>query len=173
MSHPLLMALFRDLSSAAAAARGAHALGVDRADLSVVARDHQDEERIATEIEGSPGSEIEDSQTASRFGELSGYILAAIAIGLPGTGAVVAAGPLAAELGEAAGHVAGQVAGDLKATLMKAGMSAPDADGWRAQIENGRAILLGVHARGVNVSEIEKILSDNSTGRVVRTQWDD
>src|SRR5688500_17510719 len=96
MSHPLLMALFRDLSSAAAAARGAHALGVDRADLSVVARDHQDEERIATQIEGSPGSEIEDSSTASRLGELSGYILAAIAIGLPGTGAVVAAGPLAA-----------------------------------------------------------------------------
>lgn len=167
------MALFRDLSSAAAAARGAHALGVDRADLSVVARDHQDEERIATQIEGSPGSEIEDSPTASRLGELSGYILAAIAIGLPGTGAVVAAGPLAAELGEAAGHVAGQVVGDLKATLMKSGMSEPDADGWRAQIENGRAILLGVHARGVNVSEIEKILSDNSTGRVVCTQWDD
>lgn len=167
------MALFRDLSSAAAAARGAHLLGIDRADLSVVARDHQDEERIATEIEGSPGSEIEDSSTASRLGELSGYILAAIAIGLPGTGAVVAAGPLAAELGEAAGHVAGQVAGDLKATLMKAGMSEPDADSWRAQIENGRGILLGVHARGVNAAEIEKVLSNHSTGRVVHTQWTD
>ena len=47
MSHPLLMALFADVASAAAAARDAHALGVDRADLSVVARDHQDEERIA------------------------------------------------------------------------------------------------------------------------------
>jgi hypothetical protein len=173
MSHPLLMALFRDLSSAAAAARGAHALGVDRADLSVVARDHQDEERIANQIEASPGSEIEDSPTASRLGELSGYILAAIAIGLPGTGAVVAAGPLAAELGEAAGHVAGQVAGDLKATLIKAGMSEPDADTWRSQIENGRAILLGVHARGVSAADVEKILSNSSTGRVVHTQWDD
>jgi hypothetical protein len=173
MSHPLLMALFRDLSSAAAAARSAHALGVDRADVSVVARDHQDEDRIATQIEASPGSEIEDSATASRLGELSGYILAAIAIGLPGTGAVVAAGPLAAELGEAAGHVAGQVAGDLKATLMKAGMSEPDADSWRAQIENGRGILLGVHARTVNAAEIEKILSNNGTGRVVHTQWED
>ena len=115
------MALFSDVSSAAAAARGARALGIDRADLSVVARDHQDEERIATQIDASPGSEIEDSPAASRLGELSGYILAAIAIGLPGTGAVVAAGPLAAELGEVAGHVAGQVGGDLKATLMKAG----------------------------------------------------
>ena len=91
-------------------------------------RDHQDEERIANQIDASPGSEIEDSPAASRLGELSGYILAAIAIGLPGTGAVVAAGPLAAELGEVAGHVAGQVAGDLKATLMKAGMSETDAE---------------------------------------------
>ena len=117
------MALFADVSAAAAAARGVHLLGVDRSDLSVVARDHADEGRIANQIQASPGSEIEDSPSASRLGQLSGYILAAIAIGLPGTGAVVAAGPLAAELGEVAGHVAGQVAGDLKATLMKAGMT--------------------------------------------------
>lgn len=173
MSHPLLMALFSDVSSAAAAARGAHALGVDRANVSVVARDHQDEERIANQIEASPGSEIEDSSAASRLGELSGYILAAIAIGLPGTGAVVAAGPLAAELGEVAGHVAGQVAGDLKATLMKAGMSDRDADEWRAQIEDGRAILLGVHARSVSAADVENILATNSIGRVIHTQWDD
>jgi hypothetical protein len=173
MSHPLLMALFGDVSAAAAAARGAHALGVDRSDLSVVARDHEDEGRIAHQIEASPGSEIEDSQAASRLGELSGYILAAIAIGLPGTGAVVAAGPLAAELGEVAGHVAGQVAGDLKATLMKAGMSETDADEWRAQIEDGRAILLGVHARRAAAADVETLLAKNSIGRVVHTQWDD
>ena len=173
MPHPLLMALFRDVSSAAAAARGAHALGVDRSDVSVVARDHEDEGRIANQIDASPGSEIEDSTAASRLGELGGYILAAIAIGLPGTGAVVAAGPLAAELGEVAGHVAGQVAGDLKATLMKTGMSEVDADQWRSQIENGRAILLGVHARNGRAADIEALLAENSIGRVVRTEWND
>jgi hypothetical protein len=173
MSHPLLMALFSDVSSAAAVARGAHAMGIGHADLSVVAQDHEDEERISNQIDASPGSEIQDSKTASRLGELSGYILAAIAIGLPGTGAVVAAGPLAAELGEAAGHVAGQVAGDLKATLVKAGMSERDADDWRAQIESGRAILLGVHARGGRAAEIEALLARNSIGGVVSAQWDD
>jgi hypothetical protein len=173
MSHPLLMALFGDLASAASAAREAHALGVDRSDLSVVAGDHEAEGRIANQIEASPGSEIEDSPSASRLGELSGYILAAIAIGLPGTGAVVAAGPLAAELGEVAGHVAGQVAGDLKATLIKAGMSETDADRWRAEIENGRAILLGVHARGVPAADIETLLGKGSLGAVVHTQWND
>ena len=167
------MALFSDVSSAAAAARGAHALGVDHADLSVVAHDHHDEERISNQIDASPGSEIEHSPAASRLGELGGYILAAIAIGLPGTGAVVAAGPLAAELGEVAGHVGGQVAGDLKATLIKAGMSDANADKWRAQIEDGRAILLGVHARRGRADEIESLLAKNNVDGVVRTQWDD
>jgi hypothetical protein len=173
MSHPLLMALFSDISAAAAVARGAHTMGVDRADLSVVARDHQDEKRIANQIDASPGSEIEDSPAASRLGELSGYILAAIAIGLPGTGAVVAAGPLAAELGEAAGHVGGQLVGDLKATLMKAGLSETDANHWRSQIESGRAILLGVHARAGRASEVETLLRQHSMGEVVRTVWED
>lgn len=167
------MALFSDVSAAAAAARGAHALGVDRGDLSVVAHHHHDEKRISNQIDASPGSEIEHSPAASRLGELGGYILAAIAIGLPGTGAVVAAGPLAAELGEVAGHVGGQVAGDLKATLIKAGMSDTDADKWRAQIEDGRAILLGVHARGGRADEIESLLAKDNVGGVVRTQWDD
>ena len=173
MSHPLLMALFADVAAAAGAAREAHALGVDRSDLSVVARDHSDEGRIANQIEATPGSEIEDSPSASRLGQLSGYILAAIAIGLPGTGAVVAAGPLAAELGEVAGHVAGQVAGDLKATFLKAGMSETDADAWRAQIEDGRAILLGVHARNARVEEIQELLEKHSISRVIHTQWED
>ena len=131
--------------------------------------DHQDEERIGSEIDASPGSEIEDSSAASRLGELSGYILAAIATGLPGTGAVVAAGPLAAELGEVAGHVAGQVAGDLKSTLIKTGMSETDAEAWRAQIEGGRAILIGMHARSGRAAEIEGLLARRSLGRVVRT----
>jgi hypothetical protein len=161
------MALFPDAGAAAAAARDLHALGIERADLSVVASDHQVEGKIANQIDGSPGSEIEDSPAASRLGELSGYILAAIAIGLPGTGALVAAGPLAAELGEAAGHVAG----GLKATLVKAGLSEKEAERWRSQIERG-AVLLGVHARRVNGSVVETALSRHSTGRVVHTQWD-
>ena len=116
MSHPLVMALFPDSRTAAQAARDVQQLGVAREDLSVVAASHQKEEELAGQMGGSPGSELEDSAAAARLGELGGYILAAIAIGLPGTGALVAAGPLAAELGEAAGHAAG----DLKATLEKA-----------------------------------------------------
>jgi hypothetical protein len=168
MPHSLLMALFSDVSAAAGAARELHELGIGRADLSVVARDHQLEGTIGNQIDASPGSEIEDSSGASRWGELSGYVLAAIAIGLPGTGAVVAAGPLAAELGEAAG----QVAGDLKVTLIKAGLPASDADKWRAQIESGQAILLGAHVRRAEPRQVEAAMARHSAGRVISAQWD-
>jgi hypothetical protein len=167
MSHPLLMALFQSVNEAAGAARELHALGVAPADLSVVARDHFIEGTIAKEIDASPGSELEDSSTASRLGELSGYVLAAIAIGLPGTGAMVAAGPLAAELGEVAGHVAG----DLERTLIKAGLPASEAEQWRLRIESGEAILLGAHARSVEIRRVEGAMLRYSMGPVVATEW--
>jgi hypothetical protein len=169
MSHHLVLALFRDVPSAAAAARDVHALGVKREDLSVVARNHRVESAIAAQIDGSPGTEIEDSLAASHLGELSGYVLAAIAIGFPGTGAVVAAGPLAAGLGELAGHVAG----GLKATLMKAGVAEAEADRWKAQIESGRAILLGVHVRVAQSERIESALARHGIGQIAHTQWED
>jgi hypothetical protein len=168
MSHPLFMALFQDSRSAAAAAREVQLMGIPNDDLSVVASDHRREGIIAGEIGGSPGSEIEDSPAAARFGELGGYILAAIAIGMPGTGALVAAGPLAAELGEAAGHAAG----GLKAALQKAGLSAEEAEHWQTQIQAG-AVLLGVHARTVSGAAVETALSRHSNNKVVRTKWKD
>jgi hypothetical protein len=168
MSHPLFMALFQDSRSAAAAAREVQLMGIPNDDLSVIASDHRREGMIAEQIGGSPGSEIEDSASAARFGELGGYILAAIAIGLPGTGALVAAGPLAAELGEAAGHAAG----DLKGALQKAGLSPEESEHWQAQIQGG-AVLLGVHARNVSGVAVETALSRHSNNKVVRTKWKD
>lgn len=166
MPHPLLIGLFRDKATAAIAARALHTLGVGKADLSVVASDHQAEGRIASEVGGTPGVEIEDSRPAARLGELSGFILAAIAVGLPGTGAVVAAGPLAAELGEVAGHVVG----NLSSVLVKAGLSEAEAIEWERVIQTG-AVLLGVHARTVSQDAVEKALRHSGAERVVRTEY--
>jgi hypothetical protein len=168
MSHPLLLALFRDRTAAAAAARHLHTLGVPREDLSVLAANHQTEGAIADEVGGSPGSEIEDSRSAGHLGELGGMLLAAIAIGMPGTGAIVAAGPLAAELGEAAGHVAGR----LSSTLVKAGLSEKEAVDWQLRIHAG-AVLLGVHARTVSPTAVDAALRSDQAERVVGAQWDD
>jgi hypothetical protein len=168
MSHPLLMALFQDERAAASAAGELRARGVARADLSVVASDHQTEGAIADEVGGSPGSEIEDSRRAGHLGELSGLVLAAIAIGMPGTGAIVAAGPLAAELGEAAGHVAGH----LSTALVKAGLSDKEAVDWQLRIHSG-AVLLGVHARSIDAAAAEAALTAHGAERVIVAAWDD
>jgi hypothetical protein len=168
MSHPLVMALFPDRASAEAAARDVHRLGVPHDDLSIVASNHQLEGTIADDVDASPGSEIEDSRAAGRVGEIIGTILGAIAVGLPGTGAIVAAGPLAAELGEAAGHAAGH----LSSILEKAGLSDAEAADWQLRIHAG-AVLIGVHARTVDAARVEAILASHGVKRVVGTEWED
>jgi len=153
MSHPLILALFADSDAAAAGAKAVHALGVSRDQLSIVARDHQEEGELADEMQGRPGAEIEDSAAASRLGELGGYILAAIAVVLPGIGPIVAGGPLAAGLGEAAGHTLGGLTGILRGT----GVSAARSAEWERRVSAG-AVLLGVHAVGVDADMIRTAL---------------
>src|ERR671912_786257 len=133
MSHPVVLALFDDAAAAAAAARDLRALGVARERVSIVARSHDEEGAIARASGASPGSEIEDSGTASRLGELGAHLLAAIAIVMPGIGPIVADGPLAAGLGEAAGHLAGGIA----RTLERAGLDHSQAEQWSARIHQG------------------------------------
>lgn len=142
MAHPLVLAIFDDRDAAARAAAALHARGIDRADLSVIARTHDEEVAAARALDATPGVEIEDSLIASRLGELGGHVLAAMALVMPGVGPVVAGGPLAAELGEAAGHAAGS----LSEHLHRAGIDRTDADAFEAAVERG-GWLIGVHVR--------------------------
>ena len=103
MLHRLRMVMFGGGGPAAAAERELDALGVPAEDRWIVAANHQTKGEIADAVGGSPGSEIEDSRRAGRLGELGGLVLAAIAIGLPGTDQVAdvicaAVGPTATTL---------------------------------------------------------------------------
>jgi hypothetical protein len=139
--HPIILGVFDHPASAAAAARALHASGVRRDQISVVARNHDEEGALAQQMDATPGAEVEDSRPAARLGELSGLLLATIAFVTPGIGPIVAAGPLSAGLGEAAGHVAG----GLESVLSSAGVEPSRASALQAEVERG-AILLGVHA---------------------------
>lgn len=140
MSHPLVFALFNSRDAAMAAGRAVQALGVPARAISVVARTHQEEGVLASNIGATPGVEIEDSRTASLIGEFSGMAIAAAALVMPGMGSVVTAGPLSAELGEMAGHIAGSLAEILEST----GVPSPKAEHWQDRVQHG-AVLLGVH----------------------------
>jgi hypothetical protein len=168
MPHPLVLGMFAGHAAAATAARAARNLGVDRQHLSIVARSHDAEGDIADAAGVSPGAEIEDSRRAGLLGELGGHLLAAVAMVLPGVGPIVAAGPLAAGLGEAAGHLAGNLAG----VLTKAGVPHDRAERWHHDIKSG-AILLGAHAIGASADDLERVMRANGASDVVRAKWED
>ena len=115
-------------------------------DISVLSRSHDEEGALAEQMDASPGVDIEDSRAAARLGELSGQVLAAIAVVLPGIGSIAAAGPLSAGLGEAAGHVAG----GLGSALKNAGVPAERVDHIVRDIEQG-GVLLAVHAAAIDL----------------------
>jgi hypothetical protein len=165
--HPLVLALFSSRDAAASAVRALHGASVPRDRISVISRNHDEESALASDLDATPGSEIEDSPAAGRLGELSGYILAAIALVLPGVGPIVAAGPLAAGLGEAAGHVAG----GLSSALQGAGIPGERADAIQEAVKEG-AILLGVHTSPSHVGVVQQVLRANGAGEIETANWD-
>lgn len=166
MPHTLVLALFSSPAAAAAGARAVHALGVKRDRISVVTRSHDEEGALAEQMDATPGADIEDSRPAARLGELSGQVLAAIAIVLPGIGPIVAAGPLSAGLGEAAGHVAGGVA----SMLTSAGLPEERAEALERHVKQG-AVLLGVHAGDADVAAIGDALTAAGATTVETANW--
>ena len=168
MSHPVVLALFDDATSAAAAARELRALGVSRERVSIVARSHDEEGVVSRASGGSPGSEIEDSGPASRLGELGAPLLAAMALVMPGIGPIVADGPLAAVLGEAAGHLAGGIV----RTLEHAGLERADAQAWEARIREG-AFLVGAHVGPSQLEGARGVLTRAGGRQVAVGTWPD
>jgi hypothetical protein len=166
--HPLILGLFASPSDAAAAARALRQLGLPPDRVSIVSRSHDEEGALARAADASPGSEIEDSRAAGRLGELSAHFLAAIALVLPGIGPIVADGPLAAGLGEAAGHVAG----DIGRALARAGLNRSEAERWEDRIREG-AVLIGAHATEQRAAEASEVLRRNGATEILQGTWSD
>jgi hypothetical protein len=163
-----VIGLFDSPAAAAAAARELRALGVSAGHVSIVARTHDEEGSVAREADATPGSELEDSRPAGRLGELSAHLLAAVAIGMPGIGPIVAGGPLAAGLGEAAGHVGG----GLVRTLEMAGFTHDAAEALERRIAAG-AILVGAHVTAAHVAAASDVFARAGASIVQQITWTD
>lgn len=166
MSHPLVLALFSNASAAAEAAGALHALGISKEHISVVAQNHADARTLAATMDATPGVDLEDSRPAALLGELSGRVLAAIALVMPGIGPIVTAGPLAAELGEAAGHLAGSLA----SVLTSAGLPHERAEALQREVARG-AVLLGVHVMSSDVDRVRESLSAAGAAELETVTW--
>jgi uncharacterized membrane protein len=158
MNHPLVLALFDRPAAITGAARALHAEGIGRDQISIIARNHDEEGALAEQLGATPGAEVEESRPAAVVGELSGLLLAAIAVVLPG-------GPLSAGLGEAAGHVAGGIA----SALTEAGVNPDRARALEAEVERG-AILLGVHVHG-DPERVRATLASSGARDVQVVSW--
>jgi hypothetical protein len=168
VSHPLVLALFPTSASATEASTALHALGISTEHISVVANDHVEARALADRLNATPGVELEDSRAAGRLGEIAGEVLATIAVFMPGIGPIVAAGPLAAELGEVAGHAAGS----LSSVLTKAGVSSQQAELLERDVANG-AILLGIHVTTADVDRVKARVAASGATQIALATWRD
>jgi hypothetical protein len=168
MTHPLVVGLFQSAGQATTAARELRTMGVPHERVSIVARSHDEEGLVARASGASPGSELEDSATAARIGEIGGHLLSAIALVMPGIGPIVADGPLSASLAEAAGHAAGGIA----RTLESAGLDQAEAAQWESRIGRG-ALIVGAHVAADRVSDARQVLADAGAERLARLEWPD
>lgn len=167
-THPLVLGLFASADKAISAARALRAMGVPHERVSIVARSHDEEGSIARASGGSPGSELEDSAAASRLGELSAHVLSAVALVMPGIGPIVADGPLAAGLAEAAGHAAGGIA----RTLERAGLDRNEAERWESSVRQG-ALLVGAHVDAATITRANQVLMGAGAEHVAQVDWFD
>ena len=167
-THPLVVGLFDSTDRATFAARALREMGVPHERVSIVARTHDEEGAIARASGASPGSELEDSATAARIGELGAHLLSAIALVMPGIGPIVADGPLAADLAEAAGHAAGGIA----RTFERAGMIRPDADEWESKIKEG-AIVVGAHVDSDSIARALDAINTSGAVHIATLAWPD
>src|SRR5688500_11217077 len=151
---------------AADAAGALHALGIPRESISVVAHTHDDAQKLADRMDATAGVDLEDSRPAGFLGELGGKVLATVALVMPGIGPIVAAGPLAAELGEIAGHVAGSLA----SVLASAGLPHERAEVLERAVAGG-AVLLGVHVREADVTRVRESLSAAGATQIEVVTW--
>jgi hypothetical protein len=87
---------------------------------------------------------------------------------MPGIGPIVADGPLAAGLGEAAGHLAGGIA----RTLETAGLPADDALRWESRIAAGD-FLVGAHVQDPQVPGARAVIRETGGQEITIGTWPD
>jgi hypothetical protein len=137
-----ILAVYDTLDTAHSAVRDLTGSGFDRADIGVAARDYSSTDwgDVDDNVTGSEGSGF-----GALVGGLTGVVMGLTAITIPGIGAIIAAGPLAAALGAATGGaigaVAGAATGGLVASLVDLGVPDEDAESYAEHVRRGGALV--------------------------------
>jgi hypothetical protein len=166
-----ILAVYDTLDMAHSAVRDLTSSGFDRGHIGVAARDYNAADWDQQDVTGSEGSGF-----GALVGGLTGIVMGLTAITIPGIGAIIAAGPLAAALGAATGGaigaVAGAATGGLVASLVDLGVPSADAENYAEHVRRGGA-LVSVTVDDSQVEQATSILRRHNPIDVDRraTQW--
>ena len=135
-----ILAVYDTLDMAHAAVRDLTSSGFDRSNIGVAARDYNAADWEQEDVSGAEGSGF-----GALVGGLTGIVMGLTAITIPGIGAIIAAGPLAAALGAATGGaigaVAGAATGGLVASLVDLGVPDDEAETYAEHVRRGGALV--------------------------------
>jgi hypothetical protein len=135
-----VIAVYDTMNMAYAAVQDLTESGFDRSNISVASRDYNHADWTDGDVSGAEGSAF-----GAIIGGLTGIVMGLTAITVPGIGAIIAAGPLAAALGAATGGaigaVAGAATGGLVASLIDLGIPEEDAESYAEHVRRGGALV--------------------------------
>lgn len=159
MTERITVGVFHDLDNAEMAIKDLKNAGVDVDDISYV---YSSENRtVVADAEGTTVGEAAASGagTGAVIGGLAGLAVAAGV--LPGLGALLIAGPLAAALGltgavatTAAGALTGAAAGTLVGALIGLGVGEPEAKVYEERVKKGEVLVVAKSDAVAAVKEI-------------------
>ncbi|CAN5184791.1 hypothetical protein BH09PAT1_BH09PAT1_1160 [soil metagenome] len=169
----MIIGVFSDRSDAEEAIGELKTAHYDAKDISIVTKNRDDAEVISDHTGTNVGDGVASgATTGGLIGGIAGLLIGIGAIAIPGVGALLIAGPLAAALGltgaaatTVSGAVTGAVAGGLVGGLVGAGVPKEDATYYEGRVKEG-GILVAVPARESNEDDVRAILEDNGADRV-------
>ena len=160
--HSVCVGVFQDRARADAAVDELRDLGWNREDISIVAQGREGEERFrgwddADDDRGAGERDVSAGEGAA-VGGLTGLLIGAGLMLIPGVGPIFAVGPLAAGLaGAVTGAAAGALTGGIAAGLIDLGVPEEEARHYERRVGEG-AYLVSVHCAGRDDTAVRDVL---------------
>lgn len=168
-----VLGIFQNRINAEDAIQDLESLDYNPKDISIIMKNQEEAHEIAhdtgaTVVDGA----VSGAVTGGVVGGIAGLLIGIGAITIPGIGALLIGGPIAATLGltgaaatTTSGAVTGALAGGLIGVLMNLGVSRNDAEVYEKNIREG-AILIAVPSQARTSQEVEEILADNGADQI-------
>lgn len=165
-----VLGIFQDRADVETAIDKFKSEGFKPEDISIVMKDTKEAQEIGDDTGANvAGGAVSGATTGAVLGGIAGLVAG---IAIPGAGAFLIGGPIAAALGltgaaatTVSGAATGAVAGGLLGALMGLGMTRDEAEYYEGQVKEG-AILLAVPTRENQLDLVMMIFNDSNATSV-------